>query len=160
MTTLAPDVPEGAFFEGEHRRVRAGLAVLEETVAEADRLTREEAVERLTRVVIWLRRDLLPHTAWEEAWLYPRLDREAETPWATQALRFEHQQIRELAARLDHELDALSEHWTKRIVVEYIASLARLESVITAHLAQEDRFVLALLDELDSAHASTGGTKP
>jgi hemerythrin-like domain-containing protein len=156
----APDIIEARFYEDEHRRIRSGLAALQQTVAEADRLGRLDAIERLTRLVIWLRRDLLPHAAWEEAWLYPRLDREAGSPWTTRALRLEHQQIRELASRLDREFDELNEHWNQRIVVEFVASLARLEAVITSHLAQEERFVVPLLDEPIHEVPSTGGTQP
>lgn len=156
----APDIIEARFYEDEHRRIRAGLAALQQTVAEADRLGRLDAIERLTRLVIWLRRDLLPHAAWEEAWLYPRLDHEAGSPWTTRALRLEHQQIRELAGRLDREFDELNEHWNQRIVVEFVAALARLEAVISSHLAQEDRFVLPLLDEPIHEMPSTGGTQP
>jgi len=156
----APDIIEARFYEDEHRRIRSGLAALQQTVAEADRLGRLDAIERLTRLVIWLRRDLLPHAAWEEAWLYPRLDHEAGTPWTTRALRLEHQQIRELAGRLDREFDELNEHWNQRIVVEFVASLARLEAVISSHLAQEDRFVLPLLDEPIQEMPSAGGTQP
>ena len=160
---LSPDLLEARFFEGEHRRIRTGLAVLQQAVADADHLGRLDAMERLTRIVIWLRRDLLPHAAWEEAWLYPRLDREAGSPWTTRALRAEHQQIRELASRLDHEFDALNEHWNQRIVVEFVAAMARLDALITAHLAQEDRFILPLLDEPmhEPVHEPmpTGGTQ-
>lgn len=156
----APDVIEARFFEDEHRRVRSGLAALQQTVLEADRLGRLDAVERLTRVVIWLRRDLLPHAAWEEAWLYPRLDREAGSPWTTRALRIEHQQIRELAVALDREFDELNAHWNQRTVVAFVAALARLEAVINAHLAQEDRFVLPLLDEPMHESEPTEGAQP
>jgi len=157
---LMPDVIEGRIFEDEHRRIRTGLAGLQQTVAEADRLGRLDAVERLTRTVIWLRRDLLPHAAWEEAWLYPRLDRETGSAWTTRALRIQHQQIRELATRLDQELDELHGSWNQRIVVRYVAALARLEAVVSAHLAVEDRFVLPLLDEPIHDHESAGGTEP
>ena len=108
----------------------------------------------------WLRRDLLPHAAWEEAWLYPSLDREAGSPWTTRALRIEHQQIRELAVQLDREFDELNQHWNHRIVVELVAAMARLEALINAHLAQEDRFVLPLLDEPSRDTESTGGIAP
>ncbi len=157
---LSPDLIEARFYEDEHRRVRAGLAALQQTVAEAGRLGRLDAVERLTRIVIWLRRDLLPHAAWEEAWLYPRLDRETGSAWTTSALRFEHQQIRELATRLDGEFDQLNGHWNQGVVVEFVAALARLEALVTAHLAQEDRFVLPLLDEPIHASQLQVGTEP
>jgi len=156
----APGAIEARFFEDEHRRIRAGVAVLQQALVDADRLGRLDALERLTRVVIWLRRDLLPHAAWEEAWLYPRLDRATGSPWTTRALRIEHQQIRELATNLDREFDELNGHWNQHIVIELVAALARLEALITAHLVQEDRFVLPLLDEPISDSEVTGGTQP
>ena len=160
MTVVhAPDVVEARYLENEHRRIRAGLAALQQTLADADRLGRLDAIERLTRVVIWIRRDLLPHAAWEDAWLYPRLDRETGSPWTTRALRTEHQQIRELAGALDREFDDLNEHWNQRTVIEYVAKLARLEAVISSHLAQEERFVLPLLDEPSHPMEPTGGTE-
>jgi iron-sulfur cluster repair protein YtfE (RIC family) len=156
----APDVVEARYFEDEHRRLRTGLSGLQQTVLEADRLGRRDALERLTRVVIWLRRDLLPHAAWEDAWLFPRLDREAGSPWTTRALRTDHQQIRELAIALDLEFDDLNAHWNQRALVAFVAALARLDAIVTAHLAQEDRFVLPLLDEPIHESVSRGGTQP
>lgn len=157
---LSPGVIEGRFFDDEHRRIRAGLAALQASVAETGRLNRLDALERLTRVVIWVRRELLPHAAWEEAWLYPRIDREAGSPWTTRALRLEHQQIRELAALLDHQFDELNDHWNQRVVLDLVAALARLEAVISSHLAQEDRFIVPLLDEPIHEIDSTGGIQP
>lgn len=144
---MSSDLIEARFFEDEHRRVRAGLAQLQDTVGDLHRLTRDEAVERITRVLIWLRRDLLPHAAWEEAWLYARLDRQTGSPWTTRALRFEHQQVRELAGLLEAQFDEVHEHWSNRVAFNLVAALARLEALITAHIAEEERFVIPLLDE-------------
>ena len=49
-------------------------------------------------VLHWLDGTLGPHIAWEEAWLYPEIDARTGTPWATRAARFDHRQIREMAA--------------------------------------------------------------
>jgi iron-sulfur cluster repair protein YtfE (RIC family) len=144
---MSPDLIEARFFEDQHRRIRTGLALLQETVADLHGMTRTEAVERITRVLIWLRRDLLPHAAWEEAWLYARLDRQTGSPWTTRALRFEHQQIRELAGLLGAQFDEVHERWSNRIAFALVAALARLDALITAHIAQEERFVMPLLDE-------------
>jgi hemerythrin-like domain-containing protein len=144
---MSPDLIEARFFEDQHRRIRTGLALLQETVADLHGMTRTEAVERITRVLIWLRRDLLPHAAWEEAWLYARLDRQTGSPWTTRALRFEHQQIRELAGLLEAQFDEVHERWSNRIAFALVAALARLDALITAHIVQEERFVMPLLDE-------------
>ena len=97
----AADSIEVQLLEHEHQRVRAGLANLQEAIARAHAVTRVEAIDGAVRTIGWLRRDLLPHAAWEEAWLYPQLDALAQTPWATRALRLEHEQIREVAAALE-----------------------------------------------------------
>jgi iron-sulfur cluster repair protein YtfE (RIC family) len=143
---MSADLLEGRFLEDEHTRMGHGLSMLHESIANAHHLDRLEAVERITRVLIWLRRDLLPHTAWEEAWLYPKIDVEAGSPWATRALHFEHQQIRELAELLEIQFDRVHERWGSEVAFGLVASLARLEALITAHVAQEDRFVVPMLN--------------
>jgi hemerythrin-like domain-containing protein len=145
-TSISPDVIEGQFVEHEHRRLRAGLANLRDALEDCHRLTRSDAVDRVVRTLSWLRRDVLPHAAWEEAWLYPHLDTEAGTPWATRALRFEHEQIREVAADLETEFQAVQEHWTVEHSFRLVIALTRLETLISAHLAQEERFVLPVLE--------------
>ncbi|HEX8025127.1 MAG TPA: hemerythrin domain-containing protein [Candidatus Limnocylindrales bacterium] len=155
---LVPGAIEGRIFEDEHRRIRAGVAALQETINDADRLGQLDAVERVTRIVIWLRRDLLPHAAWEEAWLYPQLDRDTGSAWTTRALRIEHRQIRELAGRLDVALEELHAHWNHRVLIALVAAMARLDAVLSAHLVQEDWFVLPLLDEPGTERDPKGGT--
>ncbi|HLX34817.1 MAG TPA: hemerythrin domain-containing protein [Candidatus Limnocylindrales bacterium] len=143
---LSPDRIEGRFLEDEHRRIRLGLEALEESILELHRMTRTEVVERITRSLIWLRRDLLPHAAWEEAWIYPRLDLQTGSPWTTRALRIEHQQIRELAGLLETQFDEVHERWSNKVAFNVVAALARLDALITSHFVKEERFVLPLLD--------------
>ncbi len=59
-------------------------------------LTPEQSV-RVLGVLDWLERELEPHIAWEESWLYPEIDARTGTPWATRAARFDHGQIRDVA---------------------------------------------------------------
>lgn len=145
-TTFSADAIEAQFFEHEHRRLRAGLSILQATIAEAHRLTRADAADRVVRTLAWLRRDVLPHAAWEEAWLFPHLDGTAGTPWATQALRVEHEQIRDVATFLEGQYQAAYDHWTAEQAFGLAVALARLETLVSAHLAQEERFVLPLLE--------------
>ena len=144
--SISTDRIEGRFLEGEHRRIRAGLANLRDTLDEASRLTRSETIDGVVRTLAWLRRDVLPHAAWEEAWLYPHLDGEAGTPWATRALRFEHEQIREVASELESAFEAVEEQWTSAHAFRVVIALARLEALFAAHLAQEERFIVPLLE--------------
>ena len=148
-TEISADVIERRFVEEEHRRLRAGLANLQDAIAGAHRLTQSLAVDRVVLTLGWLRRDVLPHAAWEEAWLYAHVDVQAGTAWATRALRFQHEQIRELAAALEGELQSAHEHWTSEHAFRLVVALTRLETLVSAHLAQEERMVVPLLDSRD-----------
>jgi len=160
-TTHSGDVIEAQLVEHEHRRLRAGLGILRGTIAGAHRLTRSAASDGVVRTLSWLRRDVLPHAAWEEAWLYPHLDEAAGTPWATRALRFEHEQIREVAATLEQEFEAVREHWSAELAFGLAIALTRLETLVSAHLAQEERFVHPLLEiERHDLNGHTNGATP
>ena len=143
------DIIERRFVEQEHQRLRAGLANLEEAILAAHRQTQTEAMGEVVKTLHWLRRDVLPHAAWEEAWLYSHVDAQAGTPWATRALRFQHEQIRELATALENEFQLAHEHWTGEQSCRLMVALTRLETLVAAHLAQEERMVVPLLDSAD-----------
>jgi iron-sulfur cluster repair protein YtfE (RIC family) len=145
-SSISADGIERQFVEHEHRRLRAGLATLRDTIDEAHRLMRPETVDGVARTLTWLRHDLLPHAAWEEAWLYPHIDTEAGTPWATRALHFEHEQIREVAWEVETAFEAVEDQWSLAHAFRIAIALARLEALVSAHLAQEERFVLPLLE--------------
>ena len=140
---------ERRFVEEEHRRLRSGLANLQEAVSGPHLPTRAEAIDRVVKTLAWLRRDVLPHAAWEEAWLYSHVDIQAETAWATRALRIEHEQIRDCAAALEAEFQAAEEHWTSEHACKLVVAIARLETLVAAHLVQEERIVLPMLDSAD-----------
>ena len=146
---LSADVIERRFVEQEHHRLRAGLSNLQDALEDAHRLSQPEIMDRVVRSLTWLRRDVLPHAAWEEAWLYGHVDAQAGTPWATRALRFEHEQIREVAAALETEFQTAHEHWTVEQATRLVVALTRLETLISAHLAQEERMVVPLLEAAD-----------
>jgi hemerythrin-like domain-containing protein len=155
---IAADAIEVDLLEHEHRRIRDGLASLQEGIAAAHNLTRSGSVDRAVRTLGWLRRDVLPHAAWEEAWLFPHLDSIAGTPWATRALRLEHDQIRELATALEAEFAAAEARWTAEEAYRLVVAMTRLEAVVSAHLAQEQWFVRPLLERADSGtHPMTEG---
>jgi hypothetical protein len=137
---------EVQLLEQEHRRIREGLAAVQEAVEYAHALSRSDAIDRVCRTLSWVRRDLLPHAAWEEAWLYPALDASAATPWATRALRFEHEQIRNLAAAVESEFTVAEARWSAEQGYRLAIALARLETLVSAHLAQEAWFIAPLLD--------------
>jgi iron-sulfur cluster repair protein YtfE (RIC family) len=157
---LSPEAIEGQLLDQEHRQIRAGLSSLQEGIDRAHAMSRSDAIDRVVRTLAWLRRDLLPHAAWEEAWLYPHLDRAAGTPWATQALRLQHEQIRELAAALEREFAAAEVSWSAEEAFQLTVAMTRLEALISAHLTQEQWFVGPLLEMTGHADGRRQGGPP
>jgi hypothetical protein len=155
---ITADAIEGRIIEREHQALRAGLSTIEGTIDDAHRLPRSELADRIARATAWMHREFLPHAAWEEAWCYAQLDRATGSPWTTRALRFQHEQIRELATALESVSVAAHEHWTAEVVLRVVAAMARLDALISAHLAQEELFVLPLLDEKVARAAPDVGT--
>lgn len=145
-TTISADRVEERIVEREHQALRAGLAMLQEAIAEAYRSTRPELAQQVARTTGWLHRELLPHAAWEEAWLYPHADHATGTPWTTRGLRFQHEQIRELAGALERASVIAQERWSPEIVHGLVAAMTRLDTLVTAHLAQEEITVMPLLE--------------
>ena len=152
MGTLIGAAVEERILEREHEGIRAGLSTLQGAIEDAHRLTRVELAERVARITSWMHRDFVPHAAWEEAWLYSRLDQESGSPWTTRGLRFQHEQIRELASALESASVVAHDRWTREIEFDLVAAMARLDALFTAHLAQEELFVLPLLDERGAHH--------
>jgi iron-sulfur cluster repair protein YtfE (RIC family) len=147
IATNGVNVIEERIVEREHLALRAGLAMLEGAIDDAHRLTRPELADRVARTTSWLHREVLPHAAWEEAWLYPHADQATGSPWTTRALRFQHEQIRELAGALERAAVVAHEHWTPEIVYGLVAAMARVDALLSAHLAQEELSVLPVLEE-------------
>lgn len=147
----AADLIEGRFLAEEHRRLREGLAALQDSISVCHRLTRPEVIDRTARTLAWLRRDVLAHASWEDAWLYPRLDRQADTAWATRALSLQHEQIRELAIELEKAFATVHDRWSSEVAFTVATAMARLDALISSHLALEDRVIPSLFDSADEA---------
>ena len=143
----AANIVEERILEREHESLRIGLSTLQGAIEDAHRLSRPELAERVARSTSWMHRAFLPHAAWEEAWLFGHLDQETGSPWTTRALRSQHEQIRELASALETASTVAHERWTREIEFALVAAMARLDALLSAHLAQEELFVLPLLGE-------------
>lgn len=144
--TIGANVVQERILEREHLALRAGLAMLQGAIDDAHRLTRPELASRVARTTSWLHREVLPHAAWEEAWLYPHADHSTGSPWTTRGLRFQHEQVRELAGALERISVTAHEHWTPEIVYALVAAMARLDALLSAHLAQEELSLVPLLE--------------
>jgi hypothetical protein len=160
MTTLmSPEAIEGQLLDQEHRQMRAGLSSLQEAIGRSHAMSRSDAIDRAARTLAWLRREVLPHMAWEEAWLYPHLDTAAGTPWATQALRFQHEQIKEVATALEREFASAEIRWSAEGALQLTVALTRLEALISAHLSEEEWFVGPLLELTGHVDAQRHGAR-
>jgi hypothetical protein len=146
MTTSA-DQAVWAFTEHEHRDLTRGLNQIHDVACEVGLRPTPELSAHVLGVLGWLDGTLEPHFAWEEAWLYPEIEARTGTPWSTQAARFDHRQIREMTARLRADHGLLSGKGAGDSRAATRCHLFGLEALLRAHLEQEQRFLLQLLEE-------------
>jgi len=148
MTTKTGGTPAvWAFAEHEHRDLVRGINRIHDVACEIGRRATPKWSADVLEVLDWLDRTLDPHIAWEESWLYPEIDARTGTPWATRAARFDHRQIRAMAARLRLDREALSTHDALDQEAETRCHLFSLEALLRAHIEREERFLIPLLDE-------------
>ncbi len=160
-SNLYADPPVWAFAEHEHRDLARGINRIHDAACAVGQLPTPELSARVLDVLHWLDGTLGPHIAWEDGWLFPEIDARTGTPTATRAARFEHQQIREVIAglRADHDrLDRRGPPGDKS--AETRSDLVRLEALIRAHLACEERFLIPLLAEGQSPILTAGTASP
>jgi hemerythrin-like domain-containing protein len=134
-----------SFVRQEHRELLVGV---EEIRAAADgfgwtdnRATRA----RIRRIRDWLSAVLSPHAQWEDAVLYPEVDARTGTEWSTKLMRYEHDQIRRLAAKLDADLELLRGPLAHDQVCSIRGHLIAIETLLRAHMEREERFLFPLL---------------
>ncbi|HEX5147800.1 MAG TPA: hemerythrin domain-containing protein [Candidatus Limnocylindrales bacterium] len=144
-----------AFTEHEHRDLVRGINRIHDVACEIGRRPKLELSVDLLNILAWLDRTLGPHIAWEEGWLYPEIDGRLGTPWATRAARYDHQQIRVMAARLRADHHLLSSRESGDPQVETRCHLYSLEALLRAHIEREERFLIPLLDD-ERATAPSG----
>lgn len=136
-----------AFAEHEHRDLARGIDRIHDVASEIGHRPTSELSVRVLDVLRWLDGTLEPHIAWEEAWLYPEIDARVGTPWATRGARFDHRQIRDMAARLRADHHVQSGSHAGNLHAEALWHLFWLEALLRAHLEREERYLMPLLDE-------------
>jgi iron-sulfur cluster repair protein YtfE (RIC family) len=146
MTGLADVNMERHFAQHEHRDLAFGRGRLRETIEQSDSFSGGELGAYLRRILVWLHSELEPHAAWEDAWLFPRIDDLTRTPWATHAMRYEHHHIGALISILERDAERLNERVTRRLTTEVVAHLVALSAVLDVHIAYEEQGLLPLLD--------------
>jgi hemerythrin-like domain-containing protein len=148
MTASREWTAERTFVEHEHRELVPGLSKIHEVACSVGSIPAIDLSRALREVMAWVDGVLRPHTAWEEQWLYPELDRRAGTRWATRLFQFEHGQIRDMTSRLDDDHTRLFEFGHIGADVASIrCHLFGLEALLRAHVEREERFLLPLLEE-------------
>ena len=148
MTASPEWTAERTFVEHEHRELVPGLSKIHEVACSVGSIPAIDLSRALREVMAWVDGVLRPHTAWEEQWLYPELDRRAGTRWATRLFQFEHGQIRDMTSRLDDDHTRLFEFGHIGADVASIrCHLFGLEALVRAHVEREERFLLPLLEE-------------
>ena len=148
MTTelAASAVLTRRFVEQEHRELAAGIAGIEEAASFIDPMTARDVSHRVRVVLDWFTQRLEQHLAWEDAWLYPQLDRLAGTSWVTRLMRFEHEQIRRAFRTLESEWEALGPIPDRQKLAAMRGRLYGLACVVRAHLEREEWILVPLLD--------------
>ena len=138
---------EHAFIDHEHVELGPGLERIHDLAARVGTIGPRDLGYELLHVLRWFETVLLPHAAWEESVIYDRVDVQAGTHWATRLMRFEHEQIKRIAAQLAED---------RRPLIEGVASheqqselrgrLFALEALIRAHVEREEAYLFPLLE--------------
>jgi hemerythrin-like domain-containing protein len=132
-----------AFGEHEHLDLARGLDLIHDAgcaIGGASRVDNERAIADVVR---WSESTLEPHIAWEESWLFPQIDALTRTPWSTQAARFDHRQIKDLAGRLRHDRELAADGLTS--VDNLRCHLFSYEALLRTHIDREEHLLLPVL---------------
>jgi hypothetical protein len=136
-----------AFAEHEHSDLARGIDHVHDIACQASRLPRPELSSHVLDVLRWFDGTLEPHLAWEEAWLYPEIDRRTGSPWLTRAAGFDHRQIRTVADKLRADELVLGGHAGTDGHADSVCHLFTLTALLRAHIEREERFLIPILVE-------------
>ena len=146
-TTIEGTEAVWAFAEHEHQDLQRGINRIHDVACEVGLQPMPQLSIDLVAVMSWVRGTLEPHIAWEDGWLYPEIEARIGSPWATRAARFDHQQIRQMAAHLSDDAVHLATHVPGDQQAETRCHLFSLEGLLRAHIEREERFLIPLLDD-------------
>jgi hemerythrin-like domain-containing protein len=148
---------EHAFAEHEHRDLARGLDRIHAIARAVGGPSSVDWSGAVLSVLDWVERVLRPHAAWEDAWLYPEIASRAGSPWATKLMTFEHQQILEIARKVELDRERLSgEQLFRDEMVGLAGDLFVLEGLLRAHIEREARFLIPLLEMAVGETATSG----
>lgn len=147
--TATSDTPDAvwAFTEHEHRDLARGLNRIHDVACDIEAWVPDDLSAHVLAILDWVEHALEPHIAWEETWLYPKLDARCGTPWATRSARFDHQQIRAMASLVGEDERQLRAGAARQRLPELRCHLFSLEALLRSHIEREERFLIPLLAE-------------
>lgn len=154
-------IAEHAFTEHEHRELAPGIDRLRDVARVVGSRTTPDLSIAVLGVIDWIERVLEPHAAWEDAELYPQINCRAGTQWATKLMAFEHQQIRDIARKVEADHKLLRPGFDHDQAVDLRGHLFALEALLRAHIEREERFLIPLLEgEISPAVDVQGDVRP
>jgi hypothetical protein len=137
---------ELSFAKHEHAELRAGIDEIHEAAGVLGWTSNEQAAVSIGRVRNWVQAVLVPHAAWEDAVIYPEIERRTHTDWSVKLARYEHYQIERAAGCLGADIETLRGPVTHQEACEIRAHLIALETLIRAHMEREELFLLPAID--------------
>jgi len=144
-----------AFSEHEHLDLARGIDRIHDAGCTIGTRPSTETLLLIRDVLRWFASSLEPHLAWEESWLYPRIDTLAGTPWATRSARYDHGQVREMVERLRGDELLATRDLTPARAAELRCRLFSLEALVRAHIEREERLLQPVL--VEDARRTAGG---
>ncbi len=131
----------------EHETLRGRLETLRETADLIELAPVEAVITELEEAYLFLEHHILPHARAEEDVLYRAYDQVANSPWATDTMRRDHDEIEKLTRELIGLRLMLS---TTALTVDQKHSLRRiiygLYAVLSLHLGNEEQLILPRLE--------------
>lgn len=150
----AEDARPTAGFRHEHAALRTHLAELDAEVRGLAAASPEARRATMSAIAAALRDHVVAHAEWEEAHLYPAVDRRAIPAAAaagrepfTASMRHEHR----IVGRWTDELAALARDASPDPAV-FARGADRLLGLITAHFEEEEEVLLPILDRTTTRH--------
>lgn len=140
-----------------HEDLRAGLASIKETADLIDLASTEALKEELSMNEQFLRYHLLPHARAEEEVMYRAYDGLANSPWATDTMRHDHDEVERLTEELSAaELGLFMERPSDEQKLELRRVLYGLYAVLKLHFDKEEALLLPRLEDGLTQDAADG----
>jgi hemerythrin-like domain-containing protein len=138
---------EFTFAKHEHAELKAGVDEIHETANSLGWTTNAQAAGRIGHLRNWIQTVLVPHAAWEDAVIYPEIERRTHTDWSVKTARYDHYQIERAASKLTGDIEVLGGPVTHEQACEVRGDLLALEALLRAHIEREELFLLPVLED-------------